>query len=396
MIRLRLFRRKESTAAPRTTNRSGEIPVFLASHHYFTKSHFYLQLTKKCMIKRKNLYFEELKIVASDRGLYWAGLGKKKILITGASGMIGSYIVDLLMMRNHLFDDSIEVFALSRNMDKLAKKFLCYQDKDSLHIIEQDICNTLMLETDVDYIIHAASNTHPLEYAKKSVETITTNVVGLNNIYEYARNKPGCRVVVLSSVEIYGENRGDVDGFDESYCGYIDCNTLRAGYPESKRLCETMAQAYNNQYGIDSVIVRLSRIYGPGVEDDDSKAMTQFINKAINHEDIVLKSDGSQLYSYTYIADAVRAILKVMLEGKSGQAYNVADDTSDKTLKDIAEFLASISGSKVIYEIPNESESRGYSTVTKAVLAAKKIKRLGWKPLFSMEEGLRQTLNIMD
>ncbi len=330
------------------------------------------------MIKNTKAYEKELITTSQEPFIQWDKLEGRSVLITGASGMIGSYLVDLLTTHNKMCDGGITVHALSRSISKLEGRF--GRDNAGVNMIAQDICSPIDDSLEVDYIIHAASNTHPLEYANRPVDTITTNVIGLRNIFEYAKEHPVCRVVVLSSVEIYGENRGDTELFDEKYCGYLDCNTLRAGYPESKRLSETMAQAYKSQYDVDSVIIRLSRVYGAGVEKDDSKAMTQFINKAVNGEDIVLKSDGSQLYSYTYIADAASAILKAMTDGESATAYNVADAGSDRTLKAIAEYLAQSVGRKVIYELPDETEKKGYSTATKALLDGSKLKALGWSP----------------
>ena len=334
--------------------------------------------------------------LSSNYNMPWEKLFGKKILITGASGMIGTYVIDLLMKRNELFHQKVFVYALSRNSAKLEKKFSHFRGNRYLRFIEQDVSREFKIEDkQIDFIIHAASNTHPKEYAIDPVGTITTNVFGTYYLLEYAKGNRNCRLVLLSSVEIYGENRGDIEVFDEKYCGYIDCNTLRAGYPESKRLSEALLQAYIAKYQVNGNIVRLCRAYGPTVEKDDSKALSQFISNAVRGEDIVLKSDGGQLYSYIYVADAVNAILKVMLEGDCGEAYNVSDAASDVTLKEAAVYLASLSGRKVIYESPDSDERRGYSTVTKALLDSEKLRRLGWNAEYSIQDGLKRTITIL-
>ena len=196
-------------------------------------------------------------------------------------------------------------------------------------------------------------------------------------------------------MEIYGENRGDTEKFDEQYLGYIDCNTLRAGYPESKRLGETLCNAYHQTYGLLFTIPRLSRVYGPTMLPSDTKAISQFIKKAAAGEDIVLKSEGGQMYSYTFVTDAVSGILYTILLGNPGQAYNVADEKSDIALKDLAGYLADIAGTQVVFQLPDDNESRGYSTATKAMLDASRLCSLGWKPQVHMEEGLQCTVEVL-
>jgi nucleoside-diphosphate-sugar epimerase len=168
------------------------------------------------------------------------------------------------------------------------------------------------------YILHLASNTHPMQYATDPVGTIMTNVNGLKNMLDLAAKGGARRFAFASSNEIYGENRGDAELFDERYCGYIDSNSLRAGYPESKRCGEALCQAYRAQFGIDIVIPRFTRTFGPTMLPTDSKAVSQFIKKGVAGEDVVLKSDGTQHYSFTYVADAVLGLLTVLLLGEDG------------------------------------------------------------------------------
>ena len=209
---------------------------------------------------------------------------------------------------------------------------------------------------------------------------------------QLADKKHSERFLFASSVEIYGENRGDTELFTEDYCGYIDSNTLRAGYPESKRVGEALCQAYAKQRNMDVVIPRLSRVYGPTMKVDDTKALSQFIKKAINKEDIVLKSAGTQYYSYTYVTDAVSALLYCLLCGKSGEAYNISDKESDIHLRDLAAILAEIAGTKVVFDIPDATEQAGYSKATTAVMDSTKIRKLGWKAMVPIREGLRKTV----
>lgn len=170
---------------------------------------------------------------------------------------------------------------------------------------------------------------------------------------------------------------------------------MRAGYPEGKRAGEALCQAYRKAYGLDVVIARLARSYGPTMRLTDTKAISQFICKAVAGEDIVLKSAGNQLYSYTYVADAVSGILTVLFLGEDGQAYNIADAGSDISLKDLAALIADCVGRKVVFELPDEQEAAGYSRATKALMNADKLKKLGWYAGWTMQSGIRRTLEIL-
>lgn len=339
-------------------------------------------------------YKSDVKYVAGLE-LPWDKLQGRSVMISGATGLIGSFLIDVLMEKN-LSGLDCTVYALGRN-EQRAKERFSYCDNGKLVFIPYDINKPLCRDDigTVDFILHLASNTHPMAYATDPIGTITTNIIGVQNMLEFAAAHNASRCAFTSSCEIYGENRGDVEKFDEKYCGYIDCNTMRAGYPESKRCGEALCQAYIRQKGLDIVIPRLTRSYGPTLLRTDTKALSQFINKGVSREDIVLKSAGTQYYSYLYVADTVSGLLTVLLKGETGEAYNIADDKSDIMLKDLAAIIAEKAGTKVIFELPDEVEKSGYSTATKARLDSTKVSKLGWKAKYDIQSGINRTIDIL-
>jgi len=323
--------------------------------------------------------------------LPWNKLENKTVLISGAGGMIGSFLIRVFMARK----EKINIVAVGRSEEKAKKSLGEFWDRDDFKFISQDIRSPLMNIGKIDYMIHAASNTHPKAYSTDPVGTITTNVIGLTNMLDYAVANKIERFLFASSVEVYGENRGDVERFDETYDGYIDCNTVRAGYCESKRVGESLCQSYHAQYDIDVVIARIPRTYGPTMLETDTKAISQFIKNGINHEDIVLKSKGTQLFSYSYVADTVSGILTILLKGETCGAYNIADEFSEVSLKSLAELIARTVGTNVVYQIPDEIEAAGYSKATKALMNSDKLKNLGWSAQWTIDSGISRTLSIL-
>ncbi len=337
------------------------------------------------------MYMDDVKYVAS-LSLNWKKLFGKCIVVSGATGLIGSFFIDVIMEKIK----DCKIYALARNEDKFKVRFKTHLKDERLEFVEHDINLPLKkIDRNIDYVLHLASNTHPLQYATDPIGTITTNIIGVQNLLDFSVEHGAQRFLFASSNEIYGENRGDVELFDENYCGYIDCNTLRAGYPESKRCAEALCQAYKKQNKIDVVVARFTRSYGPTMLLNDTKAISQFIKKAISGENIILKSDGQQYYSYQYVADSVSGLLTVLLNGENGEAYNIAAENSDIKLKDLANILANISGTSVVYEIPDVIESTGYSKATKARLSGEKIRNIGWSPRYDIRNGVERTVGIL-
>lgn len=342
------------------------------------------------------LYQEDVRYVAGLE-LPWEKLRGKNLMLSGATGMIGSFLVDVVLEKNIIDDLNCTVYALGRNKEKARERFIKFADAPHFVFISYDV--KLPFERGdlgtVDYILHLASNTHPMQYSTDPIGTITTNIIGVQNLLDFAVEHHASRFAFTSSNEIYGENRGDVEFFDENYCGYINSNTMRAGYPESKRCGEALCQAYKAQKGLDVVIPRPTRSYGPTMLMSDTKAISQFIKKGIAGEDIVLKSAGTQFYSYTYVADAVAGLLTILLKGVGGEAYNIAEEHSDIMLKDLAAIIAGINGKEVVFEIPDAVEAAGYSTATKARLDGHKLQTLGWKPKYDIKSGMERTIRIL-
>ncbi len=342
------------------------------------------------------LYMEDVHYVGS-LPLPWEQFQNKSLMLSGATGLIGSFLVDVILEKNMSDGLNCTVYALGRNEEKARRRFSKFADDPRFVFIPYDVKLPLIRNDigTVDYVLHLASNTHPVLYATDPIGTITTNIIGVQNLLDFAVEHKATRFVFASSNEIYGENRGDTEFFDESYCGYIDCNTLRAAYPESKRCGEALCQAYKSQKGINVIIARFTRSYGPTMEMSNTRALSQFIKKAVEGEDIVLKSTGTQYFSYTYMADAVSGVLCAMLNGKSGEAYNIADESGDIMLKDLASLIGQIARKKVVFEVPDAVEASGYSKATKARLDGTKLKELGWKPSYDIKTGMERTISIL-
>ena len=318
-------------------------------------------------------------------------LHNKSILITGANGMIGSAIVDFLLHINKTNNFEIEIFVAGRNEMRVKQRFGYLFEDSHFHFLQYDATQKIGFKEKFDYIIHAASNANPAVYVKSPVETMISNFDGMLNLLEYTKEYEISRILYISSSEVYG-NKQSVGIYQEDDYGYIDLLNPIACYPSAKRAAETLCSAYRAEYGIDFVIARPGHIYGPTMTENDTRASSQFAKDVIEKKDIVMKSAGLQLRSYCYVLDCISAILTILINGRTGEAYNISNPDSICTIREIAEAFAKAGSTKVIFENPTEVEKRGYNLMTNSSLDAKKLLDLGWKGLFSLEDGVSKTI----
>lgn len=353
------------------------------------------------MFSYNELYIESLKRNAK-RFNDWNQLKEKSILITGGTGLICSYLVDMLMMMNEDIELNASIMVMGRSEDKCKERFAKWYGNDKFFFIEQDLNDYIEPEalkkkieyqtnSTVNYIVHGASNAYPSAYDKDPVGTMRANIIGTDNLLRYGIQYNLERFIFLSSGEVYGER--DVEyGVDEKFCGYTDYSIPRSCYPVSKMAAETLCASYMNQYELKTNVARLCHVYGPTMTSSDNRVINQFMRNALSGQDIVMKSTGSKVRSYCYVADAVIGLLQILLNGESGEAYNIAYDKSVKSIKEIAEITAGLAGKRVI--ISQDVEAGG-TKIERSVLSGEKIKSIGFMGEYDIDTGLKECYDIL-
>lgn len=325
-----------------------------------------------------------------DNGLSLDALHGRTLLVAGATGLVGSCIVDIVMADP---DRNVRVFAAGRNRERADRRFKEYADDPRFTFVPMDVTKQIEGDAHYDYIIDAASNASPNFFKQQPVEVIKANIDGVANLLDYSRKHDLRKMVYVSSGEIYGEGNGQA--FTETSSGYVDCATVRACYPSSKRAAETLCVAYAQEYDLDVTIARLCHTYGPGFTESDNRVFAQFFRNVLRGEDIVLKSRGEQYRSWLYVVDSAHALLHLLLHGGRSQAYNVADAKGNITIRQLAGQVAAWAGRKVVFDIPPTSDGGNTTPVTRATFDTMKIEATGWRPLFDIPTGISHSLETI-
>lgn len=320
-------------------------------------------------------------------------LENSTVLITGASGMIGSYLLYTLAALNDLQSYNIKIVALVRDKEKLPNYL---KNRADIIVLEQDVCDRISYNEKIDYIIHAASPASPKIMKEKPVDTIMANTIGTFNTLKLAKKNNVKAYLYISSREVYGEPYEWQEQFDEQTYGFVDPLLPRSCYSEGKKAAETMCVSFKEQYGLNVKIARPAHTYGPGMSIYDGRVQADFLKNVVNHENIIMKSKGEAVRTYTYISDVIAGIFFVLLNSDD-IAYNMADENAKITIKELAELLVSLYPERNLkVEMQIDEDNKGCAPFKLGIINSDKLRKIGWEPKVSLENGFKRTVEYIE
>ena len=302
-------------------------------------------------------------------------------LITGATGLIGSTLIHCLLA----LSVNIKIIAPVRNIDKARQKF----DNSEMPFIKLIECNLQNFNynslDNIDFVIHCAAPTASKFFVEHPVDTFTSIYDVTKVLLNFANQKKIKAFVFLSSLEVYGEIKDDSQMVNENVQGYLDPLSVRSCYPMAKRAAECLCCLYAAQYGVPVKIARLTQTTGAGIDKDDNRVIAQFARLAANGQDIVLHTTGESARPYCYTTDSISGILFILLRGQIGEAYNIANEDTYISARQMAEFAKDNINNTIKVKI-ELNDNMGYAPPTKQKLSATKLTSLGWVPKYGLEQ----------
>lgn len=338
---------------------------------------------------------EDLNILAET--IHELGFSGSKLLVTGATGLIGSLCVKAAVEHNRHYSEPVHVIAMVRSLEKARRIFADEMSENMVipcvSFLEQDVTEALPETLCCDYIIHTANPTSSKFFITNPVEVIDSIYQGTKRVLDHAVMHPLSGMIYLSSMEVFG--RVDTDERrHESELGYLDIYNVRSCYSEGKRHAELLCKCYAAQHRVPVTVARLAQTFGAGIPATENRVFAQFARSAVNGQDIVLHTRGQAVGNYCYTRDTVRALFLLLKKGVAGEGYNVVNEETTRTIAEMAELVAEqFSGgrSRVVFDIPEEN-TFGYAPDTKLHLSAEKLNSLGWKAEVGLEEMYRRML----
>ena len=319
----------------------------------------------------------------------------KSVLITGAGGLICSAAADLLIRYNETHPGKVGLLAAGRDRDRIEVRFAPFRDRAYFRFVPYDAAAAdIVLPEGIDYIIHGAGNASPGKIVAEPVETMLGNFEGLFRLLSYLRARGSGRALFISSSEVYGR-KSDPRPFREDEYGYIDLLSPRNSYSVAKRAAETLCASFAAEHGVDSVIVRPGHIYGPTASRGDNRVSSAFAWAAARGEDIVMKSDGTQVRSYCHCLDCAGAIFTVLLRGGQGRAYNISNPDSVVSIREMAELLCAAGGVRLLREEATAEEKKSFNPMDNSSLDSTSLLALGWRGVFDAPTGFAHTVEVL-